>query len=85
MSSSAYWQQATPDKPLGSCQLLKRLIWNEQPPYGEKTIVKDGGHLSVYLKGYIDGLPSNHNSREDLAQFLEDLRAHGELEVWVDG
>jgi hypothetical protein len=34
--------------------------------------VKDGGHLSVYLKGYLDGRPSNHNSREGLAQFLED-------------
>ena len=85
MSSTVYWQQVTPDEPLGSHQGLKWVLWEEgeRPGYGEKMVIRHDSTTAVYLKGYLDGLPQNHGSREDLAKFLEDLRTHGELEVWI--
>jgi len=85
MSSTVYWQQITPEKPLGSHQGLKWILWEEdnRPGYGEKIVIRSTDSTAIYLKGYLDGLPQSHASRESLAQFLEDLREHGELEIWI--
>jgi hypothetical protein len=85
MSSTVYWQQVTPDKPLGSHQGLKWILWEEgeRPGYGEKVIIRQDSATAVYLKGYLNGLPEAHASRENLAQFLLDLRKYHELEVWI--
>lgn len=83
MSSTVYWQQVTPDKPLGACQALKHLLPVEGNEPGQKVIVRSDTRDAAYLKGYLDGLPEAHMSRQPLAEFLEDLRVHGELEVWI--
>jgi hypothetical protein len=86
MSSTVYWQQVTPDKPLGSDAGLKWVLFDEQarpPTQGAKAVISAMGGKATYLKGYLDALGTADDRREPLAQFLEDLRQHGELEVWV--
>lgn len=84
MSSSVYWQQVTPDEPLGSWQQLKWLLFDEgnRPAYGEKSIIKWDSPKRVWLEGWLAGRP---DGSEEGAQFLADLKKYGQLEVWIDG
>ena len=62
MSSTVYWQQVTPDEPLGSWSQLKWLLFDEgnRPPSGEKVVIgRDHGNTHTYLRGFLDALPAD--------------------------
>lgn len=85
VSTTAYWQPVTPDKPSGSCSALKRLLFSEgERMIGARVIARKDDARHIYLTGYRDGLPNDSELKGELSQFIEDLCVHEQLEVWID-
>jgi hypothetical protein len=89
LSQTCYWEAVRPEEPLGSWQGLKYLIFPEGGGRSCDTVIKADGAMAVYLRGYCDALPDKEaglaeGRKAALTEFLDHLKEHGALRVWVD-